>query len=205
MHFFLVRWWCWILSYDACELWISVNLDAGSNFCEFSHILAGSRMQTLMAANPGWFQDATGKQAAGYCRGGLRICNECFLKLVTDTDHWSLSNGLQLEHQLQTCQQSNGHRQSSLPVLTGGPHNMARSSRHQRRRFTTRISYIDFTVTGFILVPVTNVPCGTRETVIFTWPVTSCGNGCERIKMSTWGRGGGWIVEPEKSQLFRSY
>jgi hypothetical protein len=63
------------LSYDACELWISVNLDAGSNFCEFSHILAGSRMQPLMAANPGWIQDAAGKQAAGYCRGGLRICN----------------------------------------------------------------------------------------------------------------------------------
>jgi hypothetical protein len=38
------------LSYDACELWISVNLDVGSNFCEFSHILAGSRMQPLMAA-----------------------------------------------------------------------------------------------------------------------------------------------------------
>jgi hypothetical protein len=27
-----------------------VNLDAGSNFCEFGHILAGSRMQPLMAA-----------------------------------------------------------------------------------------------------------------------------------------------------------
>jgi hypothetical protein len=38
------------LSYDACELWISVNLDAGSNFCEFSHILVGSGMQPLMAA-----------------------------------------------------------------------------------------------------------------------------------------------------------
>jgi hypothetical protein len=35
------------------ELWISVNLDAGSNFCEFSHILAGSRMQPLMAAKSG--------------------------------------------------------------------------------------------------------------------------------------------------------
>jgi hypothetical protein len=45
-----VRWWCQILSYDACELWISVNLDAGSNFCGFSHILVGSRMQALMAA-----------------------------------------------------------------------------------------------------------------------------------------------------------
>jgi hypothetical protein len=28
----------------------SVNLDVGSNFCEFSHILAGSRMHPLMAA-----------------------------------------------------------------------------------------------------------------------------------------------------------
>jgi hypothetical protein len=26
-----------------------VNLDVGSNFCEFSHILASSRMQPLMA------------------------------------------------------------------------------------------------------------------------------------------------------------
>jgi hypothetical protein len=26
-------------------MWISANLDAGSSFCEFSHILAGSRMQ----------------------------------------------------------------------------------------------------------------------------------------------------------------
>jgi hypothetical protein len=39
-----------ILSYDACELWISVNLDVRSNFCEFSHILSGSRMQPPMAA-----------------------------------------------------------------------------------------------------------------------------------------------------------
>jgi hypothetical protein len=26
-------------------------------------------------SNPRWIQDAAGKQAAGYCRGGLRICN----------------------------------------------------------------------------------------------------------------------------------
>jgi hypothetical protein len=38
-----VTWCMWIM-------WISVNLDAGSNFCEFGHILAGSRMQPLMAA-----------------------------------------------------------------------------------------------------------------------------------------------------------
>jgi hypothetical protein len=29
-----------ILSYDAYELWISMNLDAESNLCELSHILA---------------------------------------------------------------------------------------------------------------------------------------------------------------------
>jgi hypothetical protein len=52
-----------------------VNLDAGSNFCEFSYILAGSRMQPLMAAKSWPDQDAAGKQAACYCRGGLRICN----------------------------------------------------------------------------------------------------------------------------------
>jgi hypothetical protein len=72
-----MRWWCWIFSYDACELWISVNLDAGSNFCEFSHILAGSRMQPLMAVKSWLDKDAAGKQAAGYCRSGLRICNGC--------------------------------------------------------------------------------------------------------------------------------
>jgi hypothetical protein len=33
-----------------------VNLDAGSNFCVFSHILAGSRMQPLMLSNPGWIR-----------------------------------------------------------------------------------------------------------------------------------------------------
>jgi hypothetical protein len=48
-------------SYDACELWISVNLDVGSNFCEFSHILAGSRMQPLMAAKSWLDQDVARK------------------------------------------------------------------------------------------------------------------------------------------------
>jgi hypothetical protein len=37
-------------------------------------------------------------------------------------------------------------------------HYVAHSLRHRRRRFTTRISDIDFTVTGFVLVPVTKVP-----------------------------------------------
>jgi hypothetical protein len=82
--------------------------------------------------------------------------------------HLPLSNGLQLEHTLQTCQQSNGHHKSPLPILTGGPHNVARWLRHRRHRFTTRVSDIDFIVTGFVLVPVTKVPCGPRETIIFT-------------------------------------
>jgi hypothetical protein len=42
-------------------MWISVNLDVGSNLCEFSHILVGSMMQPLMAAKSCWFQDAAGK------------------------------------------------------------------------------------------------------------------------------------------------
>jgi hypothetical protein len=45
---------------------------------------------------------------------------------------------------------------------------MARPLRHRRRRFTTRVSDMDFTVTDFVLVPVTKVPCGPREIVIFT-------------------------------------
>jgi hypothetical protein len=40
---------------------------------------------------------------------------------------------------------------------------MARSSRHRRRRFTTRVYDIDFTVTGSVLVPITKVPCGCKE------------------------------------------
>jgi hypothetical protein len=55
---------------------------------------------------------------------------------------------------------------------------VARSLRYWRRRFTTRVSDIDFTVTSFVLVPITKVPCGPRETVIFTGQVASCGNGC---------------------------
>jgi hypothetical protein len=39
-----------------------VNLDAGSNFFEFSHILAGSRMQALMAAKSFRMQPASRQQ-----------------------------------------------------------------------------------------------------------------------------------------------
>jgi hypothetical protein len=45
---------------------------------------------------------------------------------------------------------------------------VARSLRHWRPRFTTRVSDIDFAVTDFVLVPVTKVPYGPRGTVIFT-------------------------------------
>jgi hypothetical protein len=172
--FLLVRWWCWILSYDACELcgflWIWM-LDLISVNLVISWLVP--RCSPWWLPNPGWFQDAAGKQAADYCRGGL-----CIALVKARYKHWSLSNELQLEHPLQTCQQCNGHRKSPLPVLTGGPQNLARSSRHRRHRFTTHVSDIDFTVTGSVLVPVTKVPCGPRETVIFTWSVTSCGNGC---------------------------
>jgi hypothetical protein len=174
MHFLLVRWWCWILSYDVCELckflWIWM-LDLISVNLVISWLVPGCSPWWL--PNPGWLQDAAGKQEVGYCRGGLRIT-----LIKSRYKHWSLSNMLKLEHPLQTCQQSNEHSKSPLPVLTGGPHNMACSSRYQRRGFTTRVSDIDFTVTSFVLVPITQVPCGPREIVIFTWPVTSCGNSC---------------------------
>jgi hypothetical protein len=48
--------WCmWIM-------WIFVNLDAGSNLCEFSHILVGSRMQLLMIAKS-WLVPGCSRQA----------------------------------------------------------------------------------------------------------------------------------------------
>jgi hypothetical protein len=50
-------------------------------------------------------------------------------------------------------------------MLTSGPQLLARSSRQRRNMFTTRVSDIEFTVTGSVLVPVTKVPCGPRETL----------------------------------------
>jgi hypothetical protein len=40
------------------------------------------------------------------------------------------------------------------------------SSRQRRRRFTERVSDVNFTVTGSVFMPVTKVPCGPRETAI---------------------------------------
>jgi hypothetical protein len=55
--------WCmWIV--DFCEF------DVGSNFCEFSHILASSRMQPLMATkswlDPGWSRQAGSRLLYGW-------------------------------------------------------------------------------------------------------------------------------------------
>jgi hypothetical protein len=40
------------------------------------------------------------------------------------------------------------------------------SSRQRRQRFTAWVSDIEFTVTGSVLVPITNVPYGPKETAI---------------------------------------
>jgi hypothetical protein len=40
------------------------------------------------------------------------------------------------------------------------------SSRQRRRKFTERVSDVNFTVTGSVFMPITNVPCGPRETSI---------------------------------------
>jgi hypothetical protein len=40
------------------------------------------------------------------------------------------------------------------------------SSRQRRRRFTERVSDVNFTVTGSVFMPITNVPCAPRKTVI---------------------------------------
>jgi hypothetical protein len=40
------------------------------------------------------------------------------------------------------------------------------SSRQRRRRFTERVSDVNFTVTDSVFMPVTNFPCGPKETAI---------------------------------------
>jgi hypothetical protein len=107
-----------------------------------------------------------------------------------------MSNGLHSESPLQTCPQCNGQCKSPLPILTGGPQDLARSSRYRRRRlkasvsfnkekadarrkqmrlissrqrrcrFIERISDVNFTVTGPVFMPITKVPYGPRETTI---------------------------------------
>jgi hypothetical protein len=107
-----------------------------------------------------------------------------------------VSNRLHSESPLQTCQQCNGQCKTSLPVLTGGPQELARSSRYRRRRLNAHIYFnrekadacrnrcvsfrrdrgdartwnaslmLIFTVTGSVFMLVTKVPCGPRETAI---------------------------------------
>jgi hypothetical protein len=62
---------------------------------------------------------------------------------------------------------------TSLPQPRSISHMFGNWLTNQNKRIrnlilTTRVSDIDFTVTGFVLVPVTKVLCGPRETVIFT-------------------------------------
>jgi hypothetical protein len=101
-----------------------------------------------------------------------------------------MSNGLHSERLLQTCPQCNGQCKRRLQVLTGGPQDLARSSRYRRRRlkasvsfnrekqmslissgqrrhrFTECVSDVNFIVTGFVFMPVTKVPYGPREIAI---------------------------------------
>jgi hypothetical protein len=39
-------------------------------------------------------------------------------------------------------------------------------STQRRRRFTTHVSDVEFTVMGSVFMPITKVPCGPRETTI---------------------------------------
>jgi hypothetical protein len=52
-----------------------------------------------------------------------------------------VSNGLHSESSLQECPQCNRQCKSPLPVLTGGPQDLARSSRYMRRRLKARVSF----------------------------------------------------------------
>jgi hypothetical protein len=88
--------------------------------------------------NPGWFHDPAGNRA-GYCSCGRRICKRALIK--ARYKHWSVSNGLHSESLLQKCPQCNGQCKSPLPVLTGGPQDLARSSRYMRRRLKESVSF----------------------------------------------------------------
>jgi hypothetical protein len=76
MHFLLV-WdddaeFCHMMHVNCGFLWIWM-LDLVSVNLVISCLVLGCNPWWL--PNPGWIQDAGGKQAAGYCRGGLHICN----------------------------------------------------------------------------------------------------------------------------------
>jgi hypothetical protein len=106
-----------------------------------------------------------------------------------------VSNGLHSESPLQKCSQCNRQCKSSLPVLTGGPQYLARSSRYRKRRLKASVSFnrekadtrgnrcVSFrrdggdagsrnvslkliSQCGLCFMPVTKVPCGLREIAI---------------------------------------
>jgi hypothetical protein len=101
--------------------------------------------------NPGWFQDA----APGDCQilAGSRMfpaTGQVTVGVATVSimgiikaryKHWSVSNGLHSESLLQKCPQCNKQCKSPLPVLTGGPQGLARSSRYRRRRLKESVSF----------------------------------------------------------------
>jgi hypothetical protein len=76
MHFLLV-WdddaaFCHMMHVNCGFLWIWM-LDLISVNLVISWLVPGCSPRWL--PNPGWIQDAAGKQVVGYCRGGLRICH----------------------------------------------------------------------------------------------------------------------------------
>jgi hypothetical protein len=62
-------------------------------------------------------------------------------QITVGVAYWSVINGLHSERPLQTCPQCNGQCKSLLPVLTGGPQELARSSRYRRRRLKASVSF----------------------------------------------------------------
>jgi hypothetical protein len=140
-------------------LWCD-NVFVMSPCCGGCHILAGSRMQPLMALIKARYK------------------------------HWSMSNGLHSESPLQTCQQCNRQCKSPLPVLDGGLQDLAHSSRYWRRRLKARVSFnrekADARRNRYISIRRGRGDEGSRNASLmlisqrnnhFTWPVTSCGNG----------------------------
>jgi hypothetical protein len=88
--------------------------------------------------NPGWLQDATVKWE-GYCRGGLHICNEHKLKLVTNTDQWVM--GFIWKDHYKHSQNVTGSVKAHYQSWFGGPQDLARSSRYRRRRLKASDSF----------------------------------------------------------------
>jgi hypothetical protein len=102
--------------------------------------------------NPDWFQDAAPdgcqilassrmQPASGQVTVGVAYV---FLRALIKGryKHWSVSNELHSESLLQTYPQCNRQCKSPLPVLIGGPQDLARSSRYRRRMLKASVSFI---------------------------------------------------------------